>query len=108
MNKPAKTKQFTVAITNTTETTVLAAITNTFVDLASIKFSNKSATGVTVTVRDTTGGTAVDTWYVPATSSTGISYPVPFEAQLAGKNWTVQSSDAITTLYVTVQGVIRD
>lgn len=108
MLKPAKTIQYTVAITGTSETTILSAITGHFLDLASLKLSNTSATGVTVTLRDTTAGTAVDTWYVPATSTVGISYAIPFECQLAGKNWTVQSSSGVSTLYVTVQGIIRD
>ena len=107
MQKPVTTKQKTVTITSTTETTILDAVAGAYVDLASIVIANSSATGVTLSVRDATGGSVMKTWYVPPTDTRGMVFSIPFEQKTLNKNWTIQSSVAVTSLFVTTQGFVR-
>lgn len=91
---------------STTETTLLAAgAAGVFHDLTYLKLTNSSATGVLVTIRDATAGTAVDFWYVPPTTTMGGVLQVPFKQTTAANNWTIQCGASVSSLYATVQAV---
>lgn len=89
-----------VTLTTTGETTLIAAVAATFLDMTAIKLVNTSATPVRVDVRDTTGGTIVDTWELPATDTRGQSFPVPRKQTTVNTNWTIQLSGAVTDVRV--------
>lgn len=89
-----------VTVSTTAETTLMAAVASTFLDMTAIKLVNTSVTGVRVDLRDTTGGTVVDTWYLPPTDDRGQSYPVPRKQTSVNTNWTIQLSGAVTDVRV--------
>lgn len=98
------TQNVVTLTSTTTETTLLAAgAAGVFHDLTYLKFTNKSATGTLVTVRDATAGTAVDFWYVPAGQTVGGILQTPFKQTTAANNWTVQCTTSVDSVYVTAQ-----
>lgn len=107
ITRPLQVRDLTLtayATLNTnTETTLLAAVAGSFLDLVWIKFSNTSTGAVTIDVRDSTAGSIVDTWEVPATSVVGIAPALPYPQGNTGNNWTIDFNDSDisnTTIYV--------
>jgi hypothetical protein len=94
-----------VTLTGTGETTLLAAVASTFLDMTAIKLNNTSATPVRVDIRDATGGTVIDTFYLPAGDVRGQSYPVPKKQTAVNTNWTIQLSGAVTDVRVVAEFV---
>ncbi len=95
-----------VALTTTTETTVLAAIAATFIDLTDIILSNSSGSAVTVDIRDSTAGTIRLTLHLAATGGgASINLRTALPQATANNNWTAQLSAAVSTVYVTLIGL---
>ena len=95
-----------VTVTDTTETTVIAAgATGVFHDLTSIKLSNTSATAVRADIRDITGSTVVDTFYLPAGDIRSVVYQTPFTQTTASNNWTVKLSATVVDVRVIATAV---
>ncbi len=95
-----------LALTSTTETTLIAAAASTFHDLVFLSFSNESATEVRVDIRDDTGGTirySID--LAPDGGGAIVKFPVPLTASATNDNWTAQLSAAVSTVYITAQAV---
>ena len=87
-----------VAVTTTTETTVIAAQgAGVFCDITSMFITSLAASGATnITIRDTTAGTAV--MVVPvvgATSGIVLNFNPPLTQTTANTNWTMQASGAV-------------
>lgn len=85
------------------ETTLLAGASSTFHDLVWIKFANTSSGAVTIDIRETTGGTIIDTYEVPANATQGVASPIPIPQANVGGSWTVDYNDSDisnTTVYV--------
>lgn len=96
----------TVTITaSTAETTILAAVASTFLDLTAVMVSNTSATAARVDFRDTTAGTIRFSLYVPAGDVRGMVLQVPRPQAAVNTNWTAQSSASVTDLRVYMQAV---
>ena len=93
----------TTTITVSTETTILAAVASTFLDLVTLIIANTSATGVRVDIRDTTAGTVLLSLYAPATQTVGFTLTRPKNQTTVNTNWTAQASSAVTDLRVYVQ-----
>lgn len=91
----------------TTETTLLAQVASIFLDVYSIIASNSSATATELTFRDTTGGSARFYLYVPAGETRGFMLPesAAWKQATVNTNWTVQSSQSISSVKVAVQAV---
>lgn len=90
-----------IALTSTTETTLLAATASTFHDLVMLMMSNESATEVRVDFRDTTGGTvlfSVD--LAPDGGGAVIPFRVPWPQAAVNTNWTAQLSAGVSTVYI--------
>jgi hypothetical protein len=94
----------TVDLTNTTETTLLAAGgVGVFHDMVLLCFANTSNTSVTVTLRDATAGTIRGKFSLASFSQANqsgnpmaiVSMPVPWPQTAANNNWTVQLSGAV-------------
>jgi len=90
---------------STSETTIVTAIASTFADILSFTFANSGSTATKVDIRDTTGGSIIATFFVPATDMRGAVYHVPLAQTTVNTNWTAQCSASTTALEVTVQYV---
>lgn len=93
----------TTTISTTTETTILAAVASTFLDLCFITIANTSATGIRVDIRDTTGGSVIFSLYSPATQTVGFSLVRPINQTTVNTNWTAQLSSAVTDIRIFAQ-----
>jgi hypothetical protein len=97
-----------ITLTDTTETTLLAQVASTFLDLTLLVMSNTSATGVRVDIRDTTGGTVRHSQYLAANGGGAvIAFTVPFKQTTVNLNWTAQLSGSVTDVRITAQAVRR-
>lgn len=90
------------AITNTTETTIIAAVASEFHDIESIIISNSSAVATLVQIRDTTAGTVLINIYSPAGSTVGVSIPNGLPQTTVNTNWTAQAVTTASSLFVTM------
>ncbi len=91
-----------LALTSTTETTLIALAASTFHDLVFLSLSNESSTEVRVDIRDDTAGTirfSID--LAPDGGGAIIKFPVPLTQAIQGDNWTAQLSAAVSTVYIT-------
>lgn len=103
------TKSPVITLTTTAETQLLAAGgAGVFDDMVGIKLINTSATPVRCDVRDVLAGTIVDTWEIPANSTVGQSFPIPFTQTTANTQWTVQLSAAVTDVRIVAQFAINN
>ena len=98
-------QQKTEISNSTSETTIVTAIASTFLDILSFNFSNSGATATKVDIRDTTGGSIVATFMVPAGDMRGQTYTLPFKQTTVNTNWTAQCAAATTAMEITVQYV---
>lgn len=91
-----------VALTNGTETTLLAASAGSFHDLIMLTATNNSTAATQLDIRCTTGGNIVHTMYLPASSGPiGFAPAVPWPQDATGNNWTIDMPDQTgTTVYV--------
>jgi hypothetical protein len=93
-----------VTLTSTTETTLLAAGgASVFTGLTSLSLFNASATSVIISLRVATGGTVIGNYVVPAGGGAVIPLPLPIYTA-ANANITVQSSGAVSSIYVNAVG----
>jgi hypothetical protein len=104
-NAPRELKvRNTVSIAGTGETTILAAgAASVYHDLTHLTITNGSASATVVTLRDATGGSAVDKYSIAANGGITINFSDPATQATAANNWTLQSSVACN-LEVNVKG----
>lgn len=94
-----------VAVTNGTETTLLAAGgAGVFHDLVFIEFSNNSTAAVGVDLRSVTAGSVEKHYEIPANGTVGGALPVPWPQGSANNNWTIDLPD-VTGTTVTASGL---
>jgi hypothetical protein len=90
-----------LALTGTTETTLLAATASTFHDLLMLMISNESATECRLDFRDVTAGAVL--FSIDLAGDGGgavIPFRVPWPQAAVNTAWTVQCSAAVSTVYV--------
>jgi hypothetical protein len=92
----------TTAIAVNTETTILAQVAATFLDITHMSITNSSATAVTVTIRDTTGGSAMAVYDIPANGGIVLHFDPGMMQTTVNTNWTAQVSSAVSTIHVNV------
>lgn len=98
----------TLAVTNTTETTVIAAgASGVFHDLTMMIITNNSAVASIASIRDATGGTVQFTVYVPANGGMIVPFPVPLNQTTAANNWTIQMTTTSTDTRVMFAAIKR-
>ncbi len=91
-----------IALTDATETTLIALAASTFHDLVFLSFSNESSSEVRIDIRDDTGGTIrYSINLAPDGGGAIVKFPVPLTQALTGDNWTAQLSAAVSTVYIT-------
>ena|SRR3990167_8327841 len=91
-------------VANGTETTLLAGIAGTFLDLIHISCSNNSDAAVIVSIRDATIGGVVKTISVPANGVSSLNFQVPYPQNFRADTWTADIPD-ITGTTVTVEAL---
>lgn len=97
-----------VALTSTSETTVLALDASNFHDLVLATLTNESGTAVRVDIRDSTAGTIRESMFLAADGGGAvIPYPATLPQAATNNNWTAQLSSAVTSVYVTLVAVKR-
>lgn len=92
------------SVSNTTsETTIIAAVASTFLDLYGLILANTGATTTKVTIKDATSGTTRAIIEVPTLETRGFMLPVDSAIPQAAvnNNWTVTCGSATTALEVT-------
>jgi hypothetical protein len=102
-----------VSLTNTTETTLLAAGgVGVFHDLVQLVITNSSTTPVDITVRDATAGTIRAIFCLARGGSAAGTAPIfilplntPWPQTTADNNWTVQASAAVSTVRIFAMAV---
>jgi hypothetical protein len=97
-----------ITLTNTTETTLIAAAASTFHDIVTLAASNTSATKVRVDIRDSTTGTV--RWSMSLAADGGgfvLNLPVPLTQAAVNNNWTAQLSGSVTDVRVMAVAVKR-
>lgn len=90
-------------LSTNTETTLLAGIASTFLDLVYIAFANTSSGAIAIDLRDATTGGIVATFNCPAEATQGIALSMPIPQNVAADTWTVDFNDADisnTTVFV--------
>jgi len=95
----------TITLSTTTETTLLAQVASTFLDLTLLVITNTSATAVRVDIRDTTTGTVRISVGIAANGGAVIPFAVPRPQATVNTNWTAQLSAAVTDVRVYAQAV---
>jgi len=102
-----KSSQRTVITSSTAETTIVTAAASTFNDLFKLTLTNTSATATQVDIRDTTGGTIIDSYMVPAGDTRGFTLPAGsgFSQTTVNTNWTAQCGTSVASLIVTANFV---
>lgn len=95
----------TITLTDTTETTLIAAVASTFLDLESVVISNTSSTAVRVDFRDTTGGSVRFSVYVGAGQASGFIPKKAIKQTAVNTNWTAKLSGSVTDVRIYAQAV---
>ena len=80
-----------------TETTLLAGVASTFLDLIYIMGANNSDAAVSVDIRSGTGGSVLMTLQIPASGTAGVALPVPLPQEVVAGAWTVDLPDITGT-----------
>jgi 2-succinyl-5-enolpyruvyl-6-hydroxy-3-cyclohexene-1-carboxylate synthase len=98
-----KSSQITTITSSTTETTIVTATASTFNDLYGLVLTNTSATVTQVDIRNTTGGTIIATFEVPANDTRGFMLPAGsgFSQTTVNTNWTAKCGTSVASLIVT-------
>lgn len=92
------------SISNTTsETTIVTAVSATFLDLYGLILANTGATTTKVSIRDTTAGTVIAVIEVPTLETRGFTVTVDsaIPQTTVNTNWTATCASATTALEVT-------
>jgi hypothetical protein len=88
---------------STTETTLLAAVASTFLDLYLLAIENTSATATEVIIRDATAGGKARAFMVPAGETRGfaLSMDSAIPQGAVNNNWTAQCTTSVTSVKIT-------
>lgn len=92
-------QQATTITNSSAETTILTAAAGVFNDLTSLVITNASNQGLTVTIRDATGGTTRAIYYLAANGGLVFTPNVHWKQTTVNNNWTAQLSSATATVY---------
>lgn len=88
---------------STSETTIVASVSSTFLDIYGLIFANTGASTTKVTIKDATSGTTRMIFEVPTLETRGFMVPVDSAVPQAAvtNNWTATCGTATTALEVT-------
>jgi len=97
-----KGKQFTTITSSTSETTIVTAVASTFLDLYKLVIANTSASATEVSIRDATGGSVIESFYVPAGDTRGftIDQDSADPQTTVNNNWTAQCGTSVASIKI--------
>lgn len=75
-------------LTRVSETTILAGVASTLLDIVSITGANTSTNALRVDIRSGTGGTVIESLVIPAGGSVMRDYLVPLPQSEVAQAWT--------------------
>lgn len=99
--------QNTTTISSAAETTILSAVSGTFLDVTMLILSNTAQTSVRVDIRDDTAGTVRMGIELAPKGGAVIPFNVPMAQTATNKNWTAQLSTATTDVRIFVQAILN-
>jgi len=85
-----------------TETTVLASVAATFLDITGIQITNSSATATLVTLRDLSAGTTTNIrkiFSIAAGGGIAVTFNPPLAQGAVNNNWTLQCGTSVSSIY---------
>lgn len=96
----------TTHLTTNAETTIIpAGPTGVYNNPSAWEITNATATAVTVTIKDSTGGTARFVYDLAANGGIVVCFPTPVSQSASAANWTATLSAGSITVDVNVQYV---
>lgn len=95
----------TTSTTGTSSTQVIAAVTSKSIYIFSLSLSNSSATSVIVNLQDSSGGTTLASYELPAGGGNNVSSSIPLFKTTSGNGLFFQASSSATTIYVNASGI---
>ena len=84
-------------LTTGTETTLLAGVASTFLDLLWVVGANNSDAAVMVDIRSGTAGSTLLTLQIPANGTAGIAPALPIKQEVVAGTWTADMGDITGT-----------
>jgi len=99
----------TTITSSTSETSIMAAVAATYLDLYGLLISNTSATACVVTIRDDTAGTTRFIISIPAGETRGFMLPrdSAHNQAVLNKPWTAQCSASVASIEITALAIQR-
>lgn len=95
----------TTQLANNSETTIVTAAASTFKDITGFQITNSTATAVTVTIKDSTGGTTRKVYDLAANGGIVVHFSPPLPQTTVNNNWTATLSANSITVDVNVDFV---
>lgn len=98
-----KGRQVTTITASTAETTIVTADATNFLDIYCLILTNTSATATNITIKDSTAGTTVQTFALPAADNRGFCVEAgsAIPQTTVNNNWTATSSASVTSVIIT-------
>lgn len=102
-----KSRQVTTITSSTAETTIITADATFFLDIFLLLITNTSGTASTVTIKDSTAGTTVWTFAVPAGTTVGfvIDPGGAGKQTTVNNNWTATCGTSVASILITAHFV---
>lgn len=91
-----------LVLSNTTETTLIPAVASIFNDITDLNVTNASASSIRVDLRDATAGSVRFSLAVPPGDTKTFSFATPLKQSSVNNNWTVQLSNSVTDVRISV------
>jgi hypothetical protein len=98
-----KARQVTTITSSTAETTIVTAVASTFLDVYGLIIENTSATACECILRDSTAGTVVASFLVPAGETRGFwgTESAALTQTTVNNNWTLTCGTSVASIKVT-------
>lgn len=101
---PSRTQidsQSTTITSSTAETTIVSAVASTFCDLYHLDIWNTSLlTATSLAIRDSTGGTVLATYDLPANRFISLDFDPPWAQTTANNNWTADCGTSTNAIVI--------
>lgn len=104
VNSSCAIPKYTQITNSSAETTIIpAGSTGVYNNPVSWQFTNASSTAVTITIKDSTGGTTKFVYDLAANGGIVVCFPMPVAQSVSAANWTATLSVNSVTVNCSVQ-----
>lgn len=97
--------QQTTITSSTAETTVLAAVASTFLDITGLQITNSSTSATLVTLKDSTAGTTRKIFNIAAGGGIVVPFNPPLAQATVNTNWTITCGTPVASISVNIDYV---